>query len=225
VFIFKSTFWLLNWFIMVDFSKKEEKIFHDFVTNFNLSLQQADAFKKYLSMLLRENEKINLTTITSVEGVIRYHFADSLLLSKCIDFTAMKSIGDIGTGGGFPGIPLKILYPHLRLTLIEVVQKKVRFLRKMIKSLNLDNSQVYDLDWRTFLRKTDYDIDLFCARASLQPDELIRMFKSSCRYKNAQLVYFAATGWSPSDKVEKYVKKEEKYKVGNKKRKFIFLGL
>jgi len=210
---------------MVTFSTKEEKIFASFAQDFNLSAQQQDLFKRYLSMLLRENEKINLTTITTVEGVIKYHFADSLYLSKYIDFTKFKSICDIGTGGGFPGIPLKILYPHLELTLIEVVQKKVRFLEKVTKSLNLENTQVYDLDWRTFLRKTQYSIDLFSARASLQPEELIRMFKPSCMYKNAQLIYFAATPWVPSAKVEKFVKKEEIYKVGNKKRKFIFMGL
>jgi len=211
--------------MMVDFSAKEERIFNNFVQDFSLSSVQEDQFKRYLSMLLRENEKINLTTIDSIEGVIKYHFADSLFLSKFVDFTEIKSICDVGTGGGFPGIPLKILYPHVELILIEVVQKKVRFLKKVINSLNLENSQVYDLDWRTFLRKTDYSIDLFCARASLQPEELIRIFKASCLYKNSQLVYFAATTWSPSNKVEKFIKKEEKYKVGNKKRKFVFMSL
>jgi len=208
----------------LNFSENEEKVWIEFVKKFNLSDEQQKKFKQYLFMLLDENTKINLTTITSVEGIINYHFVDSLMLSEFVDFQSIKSLSDIGTGAGFPGMPLKILYPHLNLFLIEVVQKKIRFLEKVIHELNLENVQVYPFDWRTFLRKTDYDIDFFCARASLQPQELIRMFKPSCLYKNAQLVYLAAIGWEPDEKIVPFVQKQEKYKVGNRKRKFVFLS-
>lgn len=208
----------------MNFSKNEEHIWSEFVQQFHLSGEQESKFKKYLSTLLEENKKINLTTITSVQGIIEDHFTDSLMLSKFVDFKNINSLCDIGAGAGFPGIPLKILYPHLHLVLIEVVQKKIRFLENIISELDLESAEVYPFDWRTFLRKTDYEIDLFCARASLQPKELIRMFKPVCPYKNAQLVYLAATGWEPDEKVASFVKKQEKYKVGNKKRKFVFLG-
>jgi len=210
---------------IVNFSKNEEKFWHNFIGKFGFSKEQEEKFLIYLGMLLEANKKINLTTITSVEGVINYHFADSLMLANFLDLKKINFICDVGSGGGFPGIPLKILYPHVKIILIEVVQKKVRFLEKVINNLSLEGAHVYDQDWRTFLRKTEYEIDLFCARASLQPEELVRVFKPTCPYKNAQLIYWAATGWQPSGKVKSFVKKEEKYTVGNKKRKFIFLGV
>ncbi|MFC1842467.1 16S rRNA (guanine(527)-N(7))-methyltransferase RsmG [Candidatus Dependentiae bacterium] len=209
----------------LNFNKNEEEIWKNFVDRFSLSQEQQDKLKQYLFVLLKENEKINLTTITSIEGIIQYHFADSLEISKYINFKDIRCICDVGTGGGFPGIPLKILFPHLNLILIEVVNKKIRFLQKVIHALQLDSAQVYSSDWRTFLRKTEYHVDLFCARASLQPEELVRLFKPSCIYKDARLFYWAAAGWEPSENVAPFVKNQEKYKVGNKKRKFVFLSL
>jgi len=203
---------------------KSEKLWKEFSDQQNVSEDQISQFKTYLSLLLEEAEKINLTAITSVQGVISYHFADSLELKNFFDLTNIKSICDVGTGGGFPGIPLKIVYPHLKLFLIEVNHKKMRFLQKVIQALHLKDIEIIDLDWRTFLRKTTYDIDLFCARASLRPDELIRAFSPICHYKNAEIIYWAARGYEPEKKVLPFVKKQEVYQIGNKKRNFVFLS-
>ena len=93
----------------------------------------------------------------------------------------------------------------------------------VIKQLGLKNVHVIDQDWRTFLRKTHYPIDLFCARASLAPEELIRIFKPSCPYNGAALIYWASTSWQADAQVAPFVEKEVPYTVGNKKRKFVFL--
>jgi 16S rRNA (guanine527-N7)-methyltransferase len=207
---------------MLNFGENEVKIWKDFVGFFNLSQEQDEKLKKYLFMLLEENEKINLTTITSIQDVIQYHFADSLMLSKFFDFNSVNCICDVGCGAGFPGIPLKILNPKINLILIEVVNKKVKFLEKVIEALGLENSQVSNLDWRTFLRQEEHEIDLFCARASLAPEELVRIFKPSSRYKNATFVYWASIGWELDGKLAPLVKKQEAYKVGEKNRKFVF---
>ena len=122
---------------------------------------------------------------------MQYHFIDSLIVANYIDLTTIKSIADVGTGGGFPGIPLKILYPHLSMTLIEVTEKKIRFLENVVAQLGLSSVEIVNLDWRTFLRKTSSPIDLFVSRASLHSDELLKMFKPSCVYKQATLVYWA----------------------------------
>ena len=148
-------------------------------------------------MLKAASQEFNLTTITDDAAIMQYHFLDSLIVAKYVDFTAIKSIADVGTGGGFPGIPLKILYPHLSLTLIEVTEKKIRFLENVVAQLGLSSVETVNLDWRTFLRKTSSPIDLFVSRASLHADELLKMFKPSCVYKNATLAYWSAISWQP----------------------------
>jgi len=195
----------------------------EIIEGYRLSEKQTEQFKTYLSLIQDWNEKINLTAITDTPGIIKYHFIDSLMISNFVDFDQNKSICDIGTGAGFPGIPIKILRPDIKLILIEVNNKKIRFLQKVIANLQLENVEVCPLDWRTFLRQTAHDIDLFFARASLQPEELIRVFSPISPYKNATLVYWASRGWEASNKVIPFIEKQELYKIHNKKRKLVFL--
>jgi 16S rRNA (guanine527-N7)-methyltransferase len=164
-----------------------------------------------------------LTSITDLKSIIYYHFQDSLKIQHYIDFKALHTIADVGTGGGFPGIPLKIRFPHVKLVLIEVNHKKISFLEEVIRELNLTDITIYDEDWRTFLRKTDEPIELFCARASLQPVELIRMFQPSCVYRHAKLVYWASTHWQAEGKLLPYVQNEFTYSVGARREKFVLL--
>ena len=122
------------------------------------------------------------------------------------------------------GIQLKIKYPHLQVVLIEVNTKKISFLNEVIKQLALDNIEVCPLDWRTFLRKTEYSIDVFCSRASLQTDELFRVFSPAYHYNTAVLVYWASVQRKTQEVDLVYLKKEEEYKVGNKTRKLMFFS-
>lgn len=196
--------------------------FDNFVTTYNLNQQQADRFNCYLSMLLTAREQFNLTAISSIEDTIDYHFKDSLSLAQCIELKNISMVADVGTGGGFPAIPLKIYFPHLAMVLIEVNSKKVEFLHDLISKLHLENIDVIQLDWRTFLRKTEYPIELFLARASLHTDELIRMFQPSCPYKNAQLVYWASRHWKITPIEQPFFLNECEYTIQNKKRKLVF---
>lgn len=196
-----------------------------FVVDERLSEQQAENFLRYLLLLQQESKKINITTITEPQSIVSYHFRDSLRLFDLADLKKPKGIADIGTGGGFPGIPIAIKYPEIPMILIEVNHKKNRFLNAVIQELGLKQVLVVDLDWRTFLRKTEYSIDLFVARASLQPEELVRAFKPSSVYKHAQIVYWAASSWEPIAQVESFIKGEYSYKVGNKKRKLVLFAL
>lgn len=196
-----------------------------FLQHARLTQDQLDQFKLYYAELVETNDIHNLTAITDLQKVLQDHFLDSLAISSWVDFSKLTSLADVGTGAGFPALPLKIVFPHLHLFLIEVNNKKIAFLYTMIEMLNLKNVTIIDVDWRTFLRKTAYDIELFCARASLQPEELIRMFKPSSPYRHAQLVYWASAQWLPSTMVEPFIIKEEHYAVDNKKRRLIFFGL
>jgi len=191
---------------------------------YGLTNQQLAQFESYLKLLITWNQKFNLTALTSPVDIILYHFFDSLAVTT-VNFSEIKSLCDVGTGAGFPGIPLKIMYPELALILIEVNGKKRLFLEQVIRDLELQNVIIYAQDWRMFLRSTHYELNYVCARASLQPEEIIRMFRPNSPYKKATFVYWAASTWLPAEKVKEYVNKEVLYKVGSKERKLVFFTI
>ncbi len=189
---------------------------------YTLTTAQTAQLDRYLELLIEWNKKFNLTAITDPAAIIHNHFDDSLALAQHIDFTTIYSTADIGTGAGFPGIPLKILFPHLKTVLIEVNNKKRSFLAHIVQELTLDNITIYPYDWRTFLRTTNYPIDYFFARASLQPEELVRIFKPSSPYKDATLVYWASQQWEPEKIEAPFIEKEVFYTIDTIQRKFVF---
>lgn len=193
------------------------------VKRYQLTEFQEELFKKYVQLLQQANQVSNITAITTECDIVELHFNDSLALTRFVDMNQYKGIADVGSGGGFPGIPLKIMFPHIPLFLIEVSNKKRVFLEMVAHELQLPDVQVVALDWRTFLRKTDYPIDLFCARASLEVSELIRMFKPSSPYKHAQLVYWAASTWEPEKQVRPYITQEWDYHIAARERRLIML--
>ena len=97
--------------------------------------KQINQFYGYMNLLLEWNEKINLTTIVEPEDVILKHFIDSLTINKYIEND--KTIADVGTGGGFPGIPLKIYRPDLKVILVDSLNKRINFLNEVIAKLDL----------------------------------------------------------------------------------------
>lgn len=202
-----------------------EQLWQSFIQYNGLNNRQVEQFEKYLAMLDVWNKKTNITRITSATDVILYHLQDSLQVDRFIDIPSKKGMADVGTGGGFPGIPLKIKYPHLPIVLIEVNSKKILFLEAVIKELGLEGIEVCSLDWRTFLRKSDYEIDLFCSRASLHPDELVRVFSPMCDYRHATLIYWASIGWQPEGPEREFLQAEQSYMVGDKERKYVFFAL
>lgn len=105
--------------------------------------EQAAQFETYLNLLLEWNEKINLTAITEPEEIVEKHFVDCLtLLANCKIKQGAKVI-DVGTGAGFPGIPLKIMRPDIELTLLDSLNKRLNFLKEVCSALNLNASFVH----------------------------------------------------------------------------------
>jgi len=203
-------------------TEQEKKIWGNFVDRFSLTERQQEQFLLYLDFLVQENKKFNITAIVDFSHIINDHFVDSLVLSEKFNLASCQSLVDVGSGGGLPGIPLKILYPHLEILLIEVNQKKVNFLEEVAVRLNLDHVEICDQDWRSFLRGYDKTSDVVVSRASLSVVELLRMFKPSSMLKNATLVYFASKYWNATESESKFLSREESYTVDQKLRRLVF---
>ena len=118
---------------------KEEFIKYLEELNIYPTKEQLDKLEKFYNLLVEWNQKINLTRITTKEDAYLKHFYDSLTITKEIDLSKVETLCDVGTGAGFPGIVLKIMYPNLKVTLIDSLQKRVNYLNTIIKELNLNN--------------------------------------------------------------------------------------
>ena len=130
------------------------------VTDFHL-----DLLDKYYKLLIEWNEKINLTSITNYEEVYLKHFYDSLTVCKVIDLNNEESFCDVGTGAGFPGIVIKIFFPHLKMTLVDALNKRVNFLKIVISDLNLKDIEVVHARAEEFALDNREIFDVVCSRA------------------------------------------------------------
>ncbi len=135
------------------------------VFGIRLSEKQVEAFDLYLRELLRWNQKINLTAIRSEKGIVLKHFLDSLSVIPYLSKPA--SLLDIGSGAGFPGIPLKIALPPLGITLIDSVQKKIDFQRHIVRRLGLKGVEVIHgrVQEKTILHNMTERFDVAISRA------------------------------------------------------------
>ena len=118
---------------------KENEFFKEQLTayGFEPSDAQLSSFDRYYEMLIEWNEKINLTAITEYKEVFVKHFLDSVSIIKAYDMSKVSSIIDVGTGAGFPGIPIKIMFPDIHVTLLDSLNKRLNFLNEVISELTL----------------------------------------------------------------------------------------
>lgn len=132
--------------------------------NISVTPLQLEKLNIYYNLLIEENKKYNLTAITNKEDVYLKHFYDSLTLTKIITLSN-QHICDIGTGAGFPGIVLKIIFPDLKVTLLDSTEKKCKFLKLIISKLNLNNIDVINERAEIYSKTTREKYDIVTSRA------------------------------------------------------------
>ena len=122
----------------------------------SLSYHQIEQFLTYYESLIEKNKVMNLTSITDVQEVMQKHFIDSLSIVKCISMDKIDTVIDVGTGAGFPGIPVKIAFPHLKVTLLDSLNKRILFLNEIAEKLDLDNVEMIHGRAEDFAHNPEY---------------------------------------------------------------------
>ena len=167
----------------------------------NLTNDQIDKLARFYQLLVTWNEKINLTTIIKEEEVYLKHFYDSLTLIKVVDLRQTLTVLDVGTGAGFPGIVLKIVFPNLKITLLDSLTKRINYLNEIIKELDLHDIETVCSRCEEYTKINREKYDLVVARAVSHLKILSEMIIPTVKVNG----YFIAMKANLNDELEKTI--------------------
>lgn len=175
--------------------------------NIDLNNEQLEKLDKFYHLMLEWNEKINLTRITEEKEVYLKHFYDSLTLNKVVKLKDVKTLCDVGTGAGFPGIVLKIVFPNIKITLIDSLQKRVNYLNNIIEELELSNIEAIHTRGEDF--KGNYDVVTSRAVANIE-----KLVDYTMHLVSKEGIFVAMKAKIENELTEEVRKKiEKKYKI------------
>ena len=193
---------------------KEEFIEECKKININISNEQLIKLDKFYHLIIEWNKKINLTRIIDEKEVYLKHFYDSLTLNKVIELNNVRTLCDVGTGAGFPGIVLKIIFPNIKITLIDSLQKRVNYLNEIIKELELDNIESIHIRGEDYQEK----FEVVTSRAVANIEKLVNY---TMHLVSENGVFIAMKGNLENELNQQIRKKIEKKYIIEKQEKFI----
>jgi len=176
--------------------------------NITLTNEQLEQLNTYYELLVEYNKVMNLTAITDKKDVYLKHFYDSLTLTKIIDLNSIDTLCDIGTGAGFPGLVLKIVFPNLKITLVDSLNKRINFLNIVIDKLNLENIEAIHERAEVFSINNIEKYDVITARAVAKLNILLELSIQSIKING----YFIAMKSNVEEEINNIDKTLEKLK-------------
>lgn len=156
--------------------------------------ENKEKFLEYYNFLIEENEKYNLTSIVDIEEVMVKHFEDSIAMKDYIDMNNIKTLCDVGSGAGFPAIPIKICFPHIHVTIIEPTQKRVKFLEMLIKRLNLKDVTLINARAEDVAKELQEKFDICTARAVANTSILLELLVKMVKVNGKIVLYKGEKG-------------------------------
>jgi len=178
----------------------------------DLDEDKINKLDRFYHLLIEWNNKINLTTIVKEEDVYLKHFYDSLTLFKEVDLTKDLYLCDVGTGAGFPGIVLKIVFPQLKMTLIDSLQKRITYLNEIIKELDLHDIEAIHSRMEDYSKTNEEKFDIITARAVANVKVLSEICVRALKV-NGRLVFMKANIDDEFDNLDNMIKELNLSKV------------